>query len=375
MSKPLLGDDEVRRVSGALRDGWISSAGPAIVEFEEKWAERCNRAFGVAVANGTVALQLAVRSLGLGRGDEIIMPSFTIISCALAAIYNGCRPVLVDCDETTWCLDVDLIERHIGPRTKAIMPVHIYGHPVDMGPLLEIAERHELSVIEDAAEAHGAEYRDPDTGWHRCGSMGTLSTFSFYSNKLVTTGEGGMIVTDDEDLATSARSLRNLAFGEGSRRFEHTALGFNFRMTNMQAELGLAQLRQFQHVIELKRAIAANYRSLLSDIPYLTLPPEEEWARSVYWMYGVLLDESRTTMTPERLAELLLEEDIQTRPFFLGLHEQPVLREIVTCEGSFPQTEKLSRTGLYLPSGPDLVLREQENVSVAIHRILEEPGK
>jgi perosamine synthetase len=245
VNEPLLGDRELEYVTECVRTGWVSSAGRFIEEFEQKWAAYCARKYGVAVSNGTAALQLAVATLGFRLGDEVIMPTFTIISCSLAAVYAGGVPVLVDSDPRSWTMDVNQIARKITPRTKAIMPVHIYGHPADMDPILELADCNGLAVIEDAAEAHGAEYlvgrdgREPV--WHRCGSFGILSCFSFYANKLITTGEGGMVLTDDVELADKARSLRNLCFQPG-RRFYHDELGFNFRITNLQAALGLSQL-------------------------------------------------------------------------------------------------------------------------------------
>lgn len=373
VSKPFLGDTEIRRVSDAVREGWISSAGPSISEFEKKWAERCNRDFGVAVANGTVALQLAVRSLGLSPGDEIIMPAFTIISCALAAIYNGCVPVLVDCEQESWCMDVTQLEDRIGPRTRAIMPVHIYGHPVDMDPILYLADKHDLAVIEDAAEAHGAKYHSDrsrdSSGWKPCGGMGTLSTFSFYANKLVTTGEGGMLLTDDDELADSARSLRNLAFGPVTR-FAHTALGFNFRMTNIQAALGLAQLERFDEVVEKKRSIAARYIEELSDIDALQLPSEAKWAQSVFWMFGVVIDEMVGRDVTEITSDLE-KRGVQTRPFFLGLHQQAVLQEVGLFHGeSYPETERISKQGFYLPSGPNIHEDDQLQVVSALRTLL-----
>src|SRR5215831_5674438 len=235
VNEPSLGAREQEYVLECVRTGWVSSAGQFINEFEERWAAYCGRRYGIAVSNGTVALQLAVACSGLEPGDEVIMPTFTIVSCALAVIYNGGVPVLVDCDPRTWCMDVAQVKEKLTPRTRAIMPVHIYGHPVDMDPILEIADQFGLAVIEDAAEAHGAEYRSArgsTATWLRCGSFGAMSCFSFYANKLLTTGEGGMLVTDDDGLAQRARALRNLSF-QPERRFRHDRLGFNFRMSNL----------------------------------------------------------------------------------------------------------------------------------------------
>lgn len=361
VNEPLLGERELKNISDCVRTGWVSSVGQFIEQFEESWASYCGRRYGVAVSNGTVALQLAVASLGLEPGDEIIMPTFTIISCALAVIYNDCVPVLVDSAPETWCMDVDQVEGKITPCTKAIMPVHIYGHPVDMDPVLELAEKHGLAVIEDAAEAHGAEYlsgRDTsDPVWRRCGSFGTLSCFSFYANKLITTGEGGMVLTDDLALAERIRSLRNLCF-QPERRFYHEELGYNFRLTNLQAGLGLAQLERMEEIIARKRWMGKEYTRRLQGLPGLQLPVEEPWARSVYWMYGVVLSEE-IGMDNAEFALRLAERGVDTRPFFLGMHEQPALLQRGLFAGErYPIAERLARYGLYLPSG--LALTEEQ---------------
>ena len=252
VNEPLLAERDLELVTDCLKTGWISSAGKCLDDFEKGWAAYCGRRFGVAVANGTVALEMAVAALDLPPGSEIIMPSFTIISCAQAALYNDCVPVLVDCDPRTATMDVGQIEKKITPRSRAIMPVHIYGHPVDMDPVIQIAARHKLAVIEDAAEAHGAEYHVGRRVWRRCGGFGELSCFSFYANKLITTGEGGMVVTDDERLFERLRSLRNLCF-QAKQRFLHEELGYNFRLTNLQAALGVAQLERMDRIVARKR--------------------------------------------------------------------------------------------------------------------------
>ena len=246
VNEPRLGMREMEFVMECLQTGWISSEGRFIETFEQKWAEYCGMKYGVAVCNGTAALQLAVACLDLRPGEEVILPSFTIISCAQAITYNGGTPVLVDCDSRTWCMDVGQVEAKITPRTRAIMPVHIYGHPVDMEPVRDVARQHNLVIIEDAAEAHGAEYKGA-----RCGSLGDMSCFSFYANKIVTTGEGGMLLTNSEPVASRLKSLRNLCF-QKERRFYHTALGFNFRMTNIQAALGVAQVQAIETSVQQK---------------------------------------------------------------------------------------------------------------------------
>lgn len=373
VNEPLLAGREEEYMLECLRTGWISSSGRFIEEFEERWASYCGREYGVAVSNGTTALQLAVACLDLRPGDEVIMPTFTIISCAMAVIYCGGVPVLVDSDPQTWTMNVDLIEAMIGPKTRAIMPVHIYGHPVDMDAILHLADKHGLKVIEDAAEAHGAEYltgRDTnDSEWWKCGSFGDLSCFSFYANKPITTGEGGMVLTNDACLAQKCRSLRNLCF-QPARRFYHTELGFNFRLTNLQAAIGLAQVERIDAIIEKKRAIGAAYRERLQKVRSIEIQREMVWARSVFWMFGILLSDDLGLDALE-LARALKERGVETRPFFLGLHEQPVLRERrLFRSDDCPVAERLATKGLYLPSGLSLTQTQIGEVCEALLSVL-----
>ncbi len=364
VNEPLIGAQEARYVSECLETGWISSEGHFIREFEERWAAYCGMKYGVAVSNGTVALQAAVACLDLAPGDEIILPTFTIISCAQAVTYNGGVPVLVDSDPRTWCMDVNQIEDKITPRTRAIMPVHIYGHPVDMAPVRALAEKHKLIIIEDAAEAHGAEYQG-----RKCGGLGDLNCFSFYANKIITTGEGGMVLTNRADYAERLRSLRNLCF-KRERRFYHTELGHNFRLTNVQAAIGLGQLERIDELVAKKRWMGAAYTERLQNIDGLALPVEEAWATNVYWMYGVVLDE-RTGMDAVEFARRLAERGVMTRPFFLGMHEQPVFQAMGLFQSEhYPVAERLARQGLYLPSGLALTEEQMESVCSAVKEIL-----
>jgi perosamine synthetase len=373
VNEPLLGDRELEYVSECIRTGWVSSAGRFIGDFEEQWSAYCGRRYGIAVSNGTVALQLAIACLDLAPGDEIIIPTFTIISCASAVINNNCVPVLVDSDPRTWCMDMDQVKDKITHKTRAVMAVHMYGNPVDMDALLELADEHGLAIIEDAAEAHCAEYLSgrgtSEAKWRRCGSFGTLSCFSFYANKLITTGEGGMVLTDDSELAEKARSLRNLCFLP-DQRFYHEKLGFNFRMTNLQAALGLAQLERIDEIVARKHWIGEQYTQRLSSIQGLQLQHLEKWARSVYWMYGCVLSEE-TGMNGAEFGKRLAERGIQTRPFFLGMHEQPALhRRGLFVDERYPVSERLARQGLYLPSGLALTEEQLAQVCEAVHEVL-----
>jgi len=364
VSEPRLGERELDYIKECIKTGWISSAGRFIEEFEQRWAAYCGMKYGIAVSSGTAALQVAVGCLGLKADDEVIMPTFTIISCALAVIYAGGKPVLVDSEPKTWTMDVSKIEEKITERTKAIMPVHIYGHPCDVGPIWELAKKHNLIIIEDAAEAHGAEYKGK-----KCGGLGDISCFSFYANKIITTGEGGMVLTDNEKYAERASSLRNLCFRK-DRRFYHTELGYNFRLTNIQAAIGLAQLERIDELIKKKIWIGSTYNKGLKDIPGLILTVEEPWAKNVYWMYGVLLNEN-LGIDAKGFAGQLHEHGVDTRPFFLGMHQQPVLQEMgLFKDEHYPVADRIARQGLYLPSG--LTLTEEEIIRVveSIKKIL-----
>jgi len=347
-----------------VTSGWISSAGKYISDFERKWADYCGRKHGISVCNGTIALELAVEILDFPQGAEIILPDFTIISCAQAITKAGCVPVVVDCDPDTWCMDVSRIEAAITPKTRAIMPVHIYGHAVDMDPLMNLAKKYNLKVIEDAAEVHGAEYKGK-----KCGGFGDISCFSFFANKIITTGEGGMILTDSDELAEKLQSYRNLCF-QSKQRFLHEEIGHNFRFTNIQAALGLAQLERIEKFVERKREMAQMYNKGLASLP-VQLPVEKSWAKNVYWMYGLVIDE-KTGITAKELAVRLKEKEIETRPFFLGMHEQPVFRKAGLFEGaSFPITERISRYGLYLPSGQAITDDQINNVVAALQSIFQ----
>jgi len=364
VSEPLLDSRALALVQDALQSGWISSEGRYIAEFERSWAGFCGVAHGIAVSNGSMALALAMQALALPRGSEVILPSFTIISCVGAVLEAGCHPVLVDCEPDTWCLNVREVAAKISSRTSAIMPVHIYGHVADMAPLNELAQQHGIAIIEDAAEAHGAQYQG-----RRAGGLGTIGCFSFYANKIITTGEGGMAVTDDANLAERARSLRNLCF-RPERRFLHTELGHNYRMTNLQAAIGVAQFERIEEHLWRKRRMGALYTERLRNVRGISLPVERPGVTNVYWMYGVVLDDAVQMDAPE-FARRLRERGIDTRPFFLGMHEQPVFHERGLFKGErYAVTERISRRGLYLPSGLGLTEAQIETVCAAVEECL-----
>ncbi len=360
----LQGGNEEDYILDCIRTGWISSEGAYVKKFEQAWADYCSVSEGIAVSSGTAALHVALKCLQLEPGDEIIMPSFTIISCATAVLDSGAKPVLVDCTADTWTMDTAAIEEKITPRTRAIMVVHIYGHSVDMKPVHTLAAKYGLYVVEDAAEAHGAEYRG-----RRCGGLADISIFSFYANKIITTGEGGMVLTDNPDFAARARSLRNLCFGP-KQRFLHTGIGHVYRMTNIQAAIGLAQTERIETFVDKKRRIAGIYTELLGELTGLQLPVERDWAKNVYWMYGIVLADD-LGIDADEVSREMLSRNIDTRPFFLGLHEQPALHELGLFGGeTYPVTERISRQGFYLPSGLQITETQQEAVCRALLDIL-----
>jgi perosamine synthetase len=367
----LLAGREREYVAESLAHGWLSSTSPFVPRFERAWADQCDRRHGIAVSSGTAALHIAIDALGLAPGDEVILPSFTIISCALAIVRAGAVPVPVDCDAETFCIDPALAAGAVTRRTRAIMPVHMYGHPADMDPLLDLADAHGIAVVEDAAQGHGAEYesrRADRPGWRPCGAMGTVSTFSFYANKLVTTGEGGMVLTDSDAIADRCRALRDLAHGD--ERFRHVALGHAARMSGVQAAIGLAQVDRVSATLERKRAIAQRYDAQFASVQGLQLPASRRWARPSRWMYAIVLGDD-VPLTAADFADALAARGVETRPFFLGIHEQPVLLDRgLFAEARLPVTERLRRRGLYLPSGPALADADVDRVVETVRAVL-----
>ena len=367
VNEPLLNGNEKKYLNECIDTGWISSEGSFVHKFEEQFSARVDRKYGIAVCNGSVALDVAVAALGIGAGDEVILPTFTIISCAAAIVRAGAVPVVVDCAPLTWNMNVKQIERKISSRTKAIMVVHIYGLPVDMTSVLELAEQNGLKVIEDAAEMIGQNYKGQP-----CGSFGDVSTFSFYPNKHVTTGEGGMVVTDNEDLAERCRSLRNLCFQKGSKRFVHEELGWNFRMTNLQAAVGLAQLEKLDDHVARKRRMGQRYTNLLKHIPGLQSPlAKTDYAENIYWVYGVILEDD-VPFDAEEAIRRLGEKKIGTRPFFWPMHEQPVFKKMgLFTNESYPVAEHIARRGFYIPSGLALTNEQMERVATAVREVVQ----
>jgi len=365
VNEPDLSGNEKKYLVECVETGWISSEGPFITRFEKEFAARIGRKHAIAVSNGTTALVAAVRALKLSPGDEVILPAFSIISCISAVLESGLTPVLVDSDPRTWNMNPELIEVKITPRTKAIMVVHTYGLPCEMNHIEALAQKHNLLIIEDAAEMHGQTYRGKP-----CGSFGAISTFSFYANKHITTGEGGMIMTDDDALAERCRSLRNLCF-QPARRFVHEEMGWNFRMTNIQAALGVAQLERLDQIVAKKRRIGALYNELLAGVEGLELPvPRNDSAENIYWVYAMVLSEA-IPFDANEVMERLKKHGIGTRPFFWGMHEQPMFQRQGMFKGEhYPVTERIARRGFYLPSGLAVTEEQQRRAADAVGKVL-----
>jgi perosamine synthetase len=340
---PALDGREEQYVLDAVRSGWISSLGHYVTRFEQQFAEFCGVRHAVSVSNGTVALHLALHALGIGPGDEVIVPSLTFVASANAVAYTGARPVFADVCPDTWCIDPADAARLVTPRTRAIMPVHLYGHPAAMGEINALAQRHGLHVVEDAAEAHGAQ-----VAGRTVGGLGRIGSFSFYANKIITTGEGGMLTTDDAALAARCRMLRDHAMPP-QQRYWHEEIGFNYRMTNLQAAVGVAQMERVEAFIRRKRQIAALYSEHLAGIPGIVLPVERAGCRNVFWMYSVLV-EPPYGRSRDELIVLLRNHGIDSRPFFHPLDTLPPYRG----ERVRPVAQRLSATGLNLPSFPGL---------------------
>lgn len=346
--EPVIGEKEKKYVLDCLESNWISSQGKYVDEFAKKFAQFCEVKYSVLTTSGTTALHLALMALGIGQGEEVIIPAFTMIATAFAVVYTGAKPVLVDSESETGNIDVNKIEEKITPKTKAIIPVHIYGHPCDMEPIMKLAKKYHLWVIEDAAEAHGARYKG-----QLCGSFGHISCFSFYANKIITMGEGGAVLTNDEEIFKKLDLLHDLAHSP-EKRFSHIEIGYNYRLTNLQAAIGLAQLEKAEKFIEARRKNAFYYNKCLKDIKGLRLPREKEDVKNIYWMYGILVEKD-FGMTRDKLMKTLTEKGIGSRAFFTPMHQQPIFQKMgFFKEETYPIAEEWSKKGLYLPSGSGL---------------------
>jgi perosamine synthetase len=349
VANPDIGDEELRKVTEAVGSGWVGSKGTFVEEFERNFASYIGVKHALAVSNGTAALHLALLAVGIKPGDEVLIPDLTFVSPANMALLIGAGPVFTDVSRDYWCIDRENVRKKITSKTKAIVVVHLYGHPAKMDELLEVADEKSVPVVEDCAEAHGAEFKK-----RKVGSFGRVNTFSFYANKIITTGEGGMVVSDDKELAEKVQMLKDHGM-RPEKKYWHETLGFNYRMTNLQAALGVAQLKKIDRLVERKRKIAKLYDELLGYKAGITTHPEMPWARNVYWMYSILVDAKKYGMKRDDLMARLEGKGVETRPFFYPLHVMPVYDSIMKHSSErFPATELLSSEGMNLPSGPKI---------------------
>ena len=363
VNEPRIAKNALKYVASCIKTGWISSSGSYLKEFEDKFAQRFGVKHAITTTNGTASLHLSIASLNIGKGDEVILPAHTMMASANAIVYTGATPVLVDVERDSWNMDVGKIEKKITKRTKAIMPVHIYGLPVDMDPVIKLAKKHNLFIVEDAAESTGAEYKGRLTG-----TLGDFGCFSFYANKIITTGEGGIVLTNNDKLANHARLLKDMAHSP-KKRFLHEEIGFNYRMTNMQAALGLAQLEELDKFLEIKIWMANLYNNLLSGLEGITLPTQRSWARNVYWMYGILIEDS-LSISREQFMHELLNLGVDTRTFFVPMNRQPALLKMGLFKGEkYPISDEIGEKGLYIPSGLAITEKQIKTVCAAIGKV------
>jgi perosamine synthetase len=367
VSRPHIAEADIHAVTDALRKGFVSGDAPIVSQFEEEFAFAVNRRHGIAVSNGSIALDLSLHALDLEDGDEVIIPSFTIASCLFAVLRTKAKPVFADVDPVTWNLSPESLSEVISPRTRALIAVHTYGLPIDMAPVERLCDQAGITIIEDAAEAHTVRYNE-----QVCGSFGHASTFSFYANKAITCGEGGMIVTDDDSFASRLRSLRNLSFlPTPSPRFVHHEIGWNARLSAIQAALGKSQLRRMDEVTTEKRRIGLAYQSMFANRPDCQMQPESTpYSKNKYWVVGVVLDDH---FNPREVAARLRSRGVDSRPFFHPLHRQPLLNSYSLSEQPvLSVSERLGAQGLYLPSFVGLTDAEVSQCAEALISVLDE---
>lgn len=363
VNQPIVSAEAKKNVIDALETGWLSSAGSYVKLFEENFAQYLGVTHAITVNTGTAALHVALAALGIGQGDEVIVPAFTMASTWLAVMYTGATPIFVDCELDTYNINPRLIKKVITPRTKAILPVHIYGHPVEMTSIMKIAEDAGLTILEDAAEAHGAEYHD-----QKCGSFGKINCFSFYANKLITTGEGGMVVTNDDQLAHEVRKFKDL-YHSDQKRFIHQKVAFNYRMTNLQAAVGCGELKHIKRYIQKKQKMAALYNQFLSEVPGLVCPVVRPQVKSVFWMYAVRIQKKEFGLSKDEVRQRLLERGIDTRDFFYPPNQQPFLKGVSNAHQHFPIASRIAKEGCYLPSGLALTKSQINKVAKELKQL------
>ena len=367
VNTPKIFGSEKSLINKCLQTGWVSSEGPYVKKFESSFAKYNNKKYGIAVSNGTAALEVAIKSLDLKKGDEIIVPSFTIISSVLCVVKNGLKPILVDTDLENWNMNIDQVLKKINKKTKAIIITHIYGFPVDMKKIIKVANIKKITIIEDAAEMIGQKYNGK-----RCGSFGKLSTFSFYANKHITTGEGGMILTSDKKLYEKCKSLRNLCFSLKGNRFNHDDIGWNYRFTNIQAAFGLGQMEHLDWIVRRKIEVGNRYyKNLIKNKNIILQDLTKPYAKNIFWVFGILLKKNYK-ISRETIMKKLLKNNIQTRTFFHPMHKQKIFikNKIFSKKIKLPNSEYLGAKGFYLPSGLGITNKQIDFVSQKINEII-----
>lgn len=358
LAQPQLNGNEYKYLMDAFFSTWISSTGKYITEFENNFSKYCGVQYGIATSNGTTALHLALTALGIGAGDEVIVPDITFAATINAVIYTGATPVIVDIEEDSWCISPDEIEKAITPKTKAIIPVHIYGQPCNMGKICEIASRNNIYIVEDCAEAHGAEWKDK-----KVGSFGIISCFSFFGNKVVTTGEGGMCVTNSKELNDKMRILRDHGMSK-ERKYYHEVIGFNYRMTNLQAAIGTAQVERIDSILEWRTELEGQYRNVLSEISGIRLQRNDlPYRKKIAWLVSILVDEEKR----DKLLEVLKNSGVDVRAFFVPLSEMDIYKKYANdCHVS----KKISKMGLNLPTTYEVKKEEVDKIAALIDSVL-----
>ncbi len=364
VNEPIFNGNEIKYLKNCISTKWVGSDGKFVNAFEKKLSKYVKRKYAIAVSSGTAALDIAFASLKIKKGDEVILPTFTIISCVNQIIRSGATPVFVDCDLTTWNVNISEIEKKITNKTKVILAVHIYGLSVDMPNLLKLGKKHNIKIIEDASEVLGLEIKNK-----KCGSFGDISTFSFYTNKHITTGEGGMVLTDNLEIAKKCKNFRNLFF-DNKKRFYHKDIGWNYRMSNLNAAVGVAQFENLKKTIRLKRLIGNYYYKNLKSLSDIQLQPlKNNYTKNIFWVFGVLI-KKKGKININKIREILFKRGIQTRPFFWPLHKQPFLAKIKKSKDHFPNSEYLSKNGFYLPSGLSLKKNDVDYICKELKKIL-----
>ena len=366
VNTPLINNDDALSVSKSIKSGWISSEGPSVKEFEKKISKFLNRKFGCAVSSGTAALEIAIKSLNLKKNDEVIMPAFTIISNAMAIVKSSAKPVLVDVDINTWNIKIEDIEKKITKKTKCLMIPHIYGLSNDMDKILKITKKYKLYLIEDAAEVFGLKYKNKP-----CGSFGDISILSFYANKHITTGEGGMLLTNNSKLNEKFKDYRNLCFGSKKNRFNHYDISWNYRYTNIQAALGLNQLKRINKIIKKKYHIGNYYYKYFKDLKNVILQPNKlSYSKNIYWVFGIVLKRNNKKKINE-VIKRLAKKNIGTRPFFWPMHKQDAFKnKNYFKKVILPNSEFIAKNGFYLPSGLGITMKELKYVKDTVVSIL-----